>query len=341
MKSLAYILKYACALLLISLNFQGLNAQENRLHFDDQKEFKIVQFTDMHFYLGGSKSQEVIDNIHAVMQVEKPDLVVLTGDIVTCSGKLCPTFPSWDFLTGILASYKVPYAIAFGNHDDEAIVSREELLSYLAKRPYCLLSDEAKGDAGGYAVAGTGNYTLPVYNGKGEANYMLYCMDSRSYSTEKDQGVKGYGWFDRSQIEWFASTNKSWLDKNPETKSLLFFHIPLPEYKRAFDEGKFTVGVREEKECAPEINTGMFAELLQQGNVLGCFVGHDHDNNYVTQLYNIALGYGCFSGGNSYFNLPMNGARVIVLKEGKDNFTTWIRLRDGQLKYKVKLPQGD
>lgn len=320
---------YAAAILLF-LSGHKLPAQEISLQFNEDLSFKIAQFTDTHFYKGGPRSQEVLDNIRVVMEAEKPDLVILTGDIVT--GK--PTIESWEILTDLLISFQVPYAVTFGNHEDEAEASRWGLLEYLSDRPYCLISDD-----GGDEVKGYGNYLLPVYNRKGNAEKLIYCMDSRSYSLAKDRGVEGYGWFDRSQISWFAEKNQAWLAKNPEVQSLLFFHIPLPEYSQAFDHGEFRKGVRMEEECSPKINTGMFSELVLQGNVLGTFVGHDHNNNYVAQLYNIALCYGYFSGGNSYGDLPLNGARIILLEENKQTFTTWLRRIDGKILYKLELPR--
>jgi predicted MPP superfamily phosphohydrolase len=316
----------AILLLVSSLN---LSAQEIKLQFNSDLSFKIAQFTDTHFFIGGENSQEVLDNIKALMEAEQVDLVILTGDIVT--GK--PTIKSWEVLTDLLISYKVPYTVTFGNHEDEAEASRKELLTYLSERPYCVLSDE-----GGMQVEGIGNNILPVYNQKGIAEKLIYCMDSRSYSLAKDQRVEGYGWFDQSQIRWFAETNEAWIEKNPEAQSLLFFHIPLPEYAQAFDHGEFKVGKRKEKECSPKINTGMFAEMVLQRNVLGTFVGHDHVNNYVAQLHNIALCYGYFSGGNSYGSLPLNGARLILLEADKKTFTTWLRRVDGEIFDKVELP---
>jgi hypothetical protein len=59
----------------------------------------------------------------------------------------------------------------------------------------------------------------------------------------------------------------------------------------------------------------------------------------MAQLYNIALCYGYFSGGNSYGDLPLNGARVILLETGKETLTTWLRRVDGKILYKVELPQ--
>jgi hypothetical protein len=329
---------YTCAtfftiILLFSLS---LSAQEITLQFKENKLFKIAQFTDTHFFKGGARSPEVLENMRTVLDEEKPDLVVLTGDIITGNRKNWPTMESWEILTDLLIEYKIPYAVTFGNHDDEAQVSRQELLEYLSNRPFCLISDE-----GGEEVKGTGNYVLPVYNSKDKVEKLLYCIDSRSYSLAKDKGIDGYGWFDPSQISWFARTNQNWLAAHAKVQSLLFFHIPLPEYKQAFDQGEFRNGIRMEEECAPKINTGMFAAMALEGNVLGTFVGHDHNNNYVAQLNNIALCYGYYSGGNSYGDLPLNGARIILLEENKSTFSTWLRRRDGKVLYKVELPRSN
>jgi len=318
----------AAAMLLLSSSLK-FYAHETQLQFRENGKFTIAQFTDTHFYIGGENSQEVLDNIKAVLEAEPVDLVIFTGDIVT--GK--PTIKSWEVLTELLISYEIPYTVTFGNHEDEAESSREELLAYLSERPYCVLSDE-----GGMQVEGIGNHILPVYNQKGIAEKLIYCMDSRSYSLAKDQGVEGYGWFDQSQVRWFSESNQKWLTKNPDVQALMFFHIPLPEYSQAFDHGEFKVGKRKEEECSPKINTGMFAAMVLQRNVLGAFVGHDHVNNYVAQLHRIALGYGYFSGGNSYGSRPLNGARLFLLETGKKTFTTWLRRVDGEVSNRVELP---
>lgn len=308
-----------------------LSAQEIRLKFNKDKIFKIVQFTDLHFYIGGHNSPEVIKNINYVMNIEKPDLVVLTGDVVAGDNLENVTLESWELITDLFIKYKTPYAVTFGNHDDELQLSRLDILDYLLKRPFCMISSLKRNE-----IKGVGNYILPIYNDKETPEKLIYCIDSRTYSLSKN--VEGYGWIDRSQIEWFANTNKRWLKDYPQIQSLLFFHIPLPEYKQAFFNGEYTLGVRMEEECVPKINTGMYAEMVIQDNVLGVFVGHDHNNNYIAQLNNIALCYGHFSGGNSYHDLPLNGARVIVVEESKRTFQTWLRQSDGKILYKVELP---
>ena len=52
----------------------------------------------------------------------------------------------------------------------------------------------------------------------------------------------------------------------------------------------------------------------------------------------ILLAYGRFSGGNTEYNHLPRGARVIVLKEGKRTFDTWIRQADGKQVWPTTYP---
>ena len=106
--------------------------------------------------------------------------------------------------------------------------------------------------------------------------------------------------------------------------------IPLPEYNEAArSENAILRGTRMEEACAPKLNTGMFAAMKEAGDVMGMFVGHDHDNDYAVMWKDILLAYGRFTGGNTEYNHLPNGARIIVLDEGARTFTSWIRQKDG------------
>ena len=100
------------------------------------------------------------------------------------------------------------------------------------------------------------------------------------------------------------------------------------------------VGTRKENVCSPEINTGLGAAMLECGDMMGVFVGHDHVNDYATTWRGILLCYGRFTGGNTvYNNIPGgNGARIIELREGERSLKTWIRLKDGKIINTVDFP---
>ncbi len=316
--------------LLACLSLQ-LTAQQSTLRFNKQGTFKIVQFTDLHYSVEKqAESEAALTCIASVLDVEKPDLVVFTGDLVYSK-------PAKEGLNRILKSVvdrKLPFAVAWGNHDDEQDISRAELQSYVEQIPGCL-GKKTKG------IPGESNFILTIQPNEGKrASAILYFLDSHAYSALPL--VKGYDWIKPGQINWYTDNSKRFTAGNDgkPLPALAFFHIPLPEYNlAAYDENVHLMGYRFEKSCAPALNTGLFTAMLEAGDVMGVFVGHDHDNDYVTDWKGIALGYGRFSGGNTeYNNLPEgNGARVILLKENERDLTTWIRLRSGEKQQSIQL----
>jgi hypothetical protein len=206
-------------------------------------------------------------------------------------------------------------------------MSRKELTDYVATKPHCLISS-AKG------IPGTANYTLNIGSSNGDATAAaIYIFDSNSYSTLNL--IKGYGWIRHEQVEWYRKASAAFTSSNNGTPlpALAFFHIPLPEYHEAVrNENTMLVGTRKETACSPAINTGLGAAMLECGDVMGVFVGHDHVNDYAAEWNGILLAYGRYSGGNTVYNdIPGgNGARVIELTEGEKGFKTWIRIKDGQ-----------
>nr|WP_321523104.1 metallophosphoesterase family protein [uncultured Macellibacteroides sp.] len=316
--------------LLACLSLQ-LTAQQSTLRFNKQGTFKIVQFTDLHYSVEKqAESEAALTCIASVLDVEKPDLVVFTGDLVYSK-------PAKEGLNRILKSVvdrKLPFAVVWGNHDDEQDISRAELQSYVEQIPGCL-GKKTEG------IPGESNFILTIQPNEGKrASAILYFLDSHAYSALPL--VKGYDWIKPGQINWYTDNSKRFTAGNDgkPLPALAFFHIPLPEYNlAASDENVHLMGYRFEKSCAPVLNTGLFTAMLEAGDVMGVFVGHDHDNDYVTDWKGIALGYGRFSGGNTeYNNLPEgNGARVILLKENERDLTTWIRLRSGEKQQSIQL----
>nr|MBD3623079.1 metallophosphoesterase family protein [Sunxiuqinia sp.] len=304
-------------------------AQEITLQFHPDKSFKIVQFTDTHIKADDPASGAAFKTMAEVLDIERPDLVVYTGDIVTGH----PVEKGWRLATLPCIEREIPFAVVFGNHDDEDGVSRAQLTELMTRMPYSLLEPKVED------VYGYGNYVLEIKSAETNGNAaILYCMDSNAYSTM--EGIDGYGWFHLSQVNWYLEQSRNQRQKNGKVlPALAFFHIPLPEYREAYaNEKNPPVGVRFEDECAPDINTGMYAAMLHAGDVMGTFVGHDHVNDYMAYLNGIALTYGRFTGGGTtYGDLP-NGARVIVLKEGERAFSSWIRLGNGDKLLPVEFP---
>ncbi|GBU07243.1 metallophosphatase [Bacteroidales bacterium] len=309
-----------CLLLTIGQAWAQKNNKD--LYYQNEGKFRIAQFTDLHYMPEKPEAQVVIDNLNEALDAEKPQLVVFTGDVVTAKDSK----DAWDKVLATVVERKIPWAVVFGNHDDEQNWTRQEIMDYIAKKPYCM------GQAGPKDVAGCGNYILKVKNPSDKkTKTILYFMDSQSYS--KIDSIKGYGWFDFSQIQWYKKTSAKLTKENNKQPlpALAFFHIPLSEYSILASNDSNILGTKKEKECAGTLNSGMFTAMKEAGDVIGTFVGHDHDNDYIGDYYGIKLAYGRFSGSKvTYFNLGLNGCRIIELDVAKPNFETYIRLYGGE-----------
>ena len=296
-------------------------AQKPTLRFKADKTFKIVQFTDLHVKHQDPRSEITFERVKQVVTDERPDLVILTGDVIFSP----PAIDNMRNVLQMLVDLKVPFATVFGNHDDEQGATKEELLQLAQSMPYCLTADEEP------AVSGVGNYVLPVLASKGDQPALtLYCIDSNAYSSI--EGVKGYDYIKRDQIDWYARRSSGFTAANSgkPLPALAFFHIPLPEYNQAAsDENAQSYGIRREKACAPALNSGLFTTMKEQGDVMGVFVGHDHDDDYAVCWQDVLLAYGRYTGGNTVYNHLPTGARVIQLTEGERSFKTWIRTAAG------------
>ncbi|EIN09401.1 Metallo-dependent phosphatase [Punctularia strigosozonata HHB-11173 SS5] len=181
------------------------------LHFSHDGRFKILQVADLHFSVARGKCRDTdlvpcsnSDNLTStlidhVLDAEKPDLVVFTGDQLNGQGT------SWDsrsvlakFAKAVIAR-KIPWAAVFGNHDDETGGSKEYQIKQMQALPYSLVEPGPKD------VHGVGNYVLKVKSADPSMMHLLtlYFLDSGAYS-------KGfYDWFG-----WFTGTEYDWIHRH-------------------------------------------------------------------------------------------------------------------------------
>lgn len=318
------LIKFLILLLLVS---EQVSAQNKALKFRKDHTFKIAQFTDIHWDNNSPKCKQTIETITRILSAEKPDLVILTGDVVTA----VPAKDGWMAVSQIFVDAKVPWAVTLGNHDAEPEITRDQIFELLATRSYFVGSK-------GPDLYGCGNYALPVkaFDGNSVAA-VIYCLDSNDYP--KDRKIGHYDWIRYDQIGWYRKTSDEFTASNKQTPipSLAFFHIPLLEFNNI--EGKeTTIGIKKESVASSEINSGLFASIVEKKDVMGVFVGHDHDNDYIGIDHDIALAFGQVTGADAYGDLD-RGSRIIELHEGEFSFDTWIRTKSG-VNFKYNYPSG-
>ena len=122
-------MKFTKAIYTLALAFilciGGATAQE--LRFNSNHKFKIVQFTDVHWIYDDPKSEEAAERMREVLDAERPDLVVYTGDIIFAK----PAAPALQRALEPAIERGIPFAVTWGNHDDEQDMTRAELSAYI------------------------------------------------------------------------------------------------------------------------------------------------------------------------------------------------------------------
>ncbi|MBX9867667.1 MAG: metallophosphoesterase family protein [Burkholderiales bacterium] len=336
------------SLLFITSQSTYANAQESsiNLKFNKDHSFKIVQFTDIHTedhhtdpdkkkynLLGMSEAQYNYLTMSTILDKESPNLVVISGDVLSRSTSIEKDI---DQVLKPIIERKIPWAFVMGNHDHEH-GDGKKIISYLSALPYSLT------ELGPSNIDGEGNYVLQIKSSnQDKTSALIYMLDSHENSTLKNPdgtSADGYDWIHFNQINWYTQQSTEFTKNNNGTPypALMFFHIPLPEYKEVWRAGK-VFGSKLEEEASPKVNSGMFLALQQAQDVEGVFVGHDHVNDYIGYLNNIVLGYGRKTGIGSYVYPLEQGGRVIVMKEDSREFETWIRTRSNKKENFASVP---
>ena len=319
--------------LLVSVLVHPAWAAKSELKCKPDGTFKVVMFSDLHH--SDSIDPRTMTAMGAVLDKEQPDMVVVGGDCLAGGG--CTTVR--DVKKAIRAvgrpmeQRKMPWAIVFGNHDQEHFprtkLGKAEVIGIYASYPLNLNT------RGNEKIHGAGNDTLLLKDSAGARPiFCLWLIDSGEYVSPP---MEGYDWIHTDQVSWYYQTSQA-LEARYGRKipGIMFFHIPLREFGEMALTKKFE-GERNEPECPSQINSGLFAAVLDRGDVQGIFCGHDHTNDYVGKWFGVRLGYD-YSAGYDTYGLPDNdprnargrGGRVFLIKESDAwNFTTWMRFEDG------------
>lgn len=318
---------------------------KQELRFKKDGTFKIVMFSDFQDSL--PINQKSLNAMNKILDTEKPDFVMLGGDQVNGGVKNKEDLKKYlDQVVKPMESRKIWWAHVFGNHDEDTGIPAAEQEKIYENYKYCL---SQKGEDN---VDGVGNYVLPVLSSKGNnVAFNIWGLDSHRYIISNNwyssnlvtdmilkNSLQGHSLYDLikfSQIMWYYNKSTA-MEKQYGYKipGLMFFHIPLPEFRAISMNPKDTemTGEKNEEEFNSSLNSGLFSAILQRGDIKGVFSGHDHGNNYVGTYWGIKLGYDG-SIGYAPYGLKsgdkdrLRGARVFEINE-KDptNFKTWIRL---------------
>ena len=275
-------------------------------------DFKILHLTDIHIcgsLYSYTNDIKALNACYREIEYTHPDLVVVTGDMCFPMGimslSLNNSAPVQQF-AAFMRNTGIPWVFTYGNHDTESVSTlngtelNEVYKSLSYKTSGNLLYPYTQPD-----IMGRNNQVVEIRNSDGTLNTALFMIDSNAYTGE---GINVYDYIHDDQVDWYASEVKRLNEEAGHTvSSMVFFHIPLQEYKTATelylagsDEVKYYFGenpgdhggITNELVCCSDYPSKLFDTAVELGSSTGFFCGHDHYNNASIEYKGIRLTYG-------------------------------------------------
>lgn len=293
--------------------------------------YKILQFTDLHFGEDPDADMFTTQLFANICSLEHPDLVVITGDIVSGSFlRNGDNFDNhYDTIANVMNQLKTPFAWVPGPADYE--YANDGTFQYNMGR--------SQYDMGQYnkfkwmnkklKMPFTYDLKIPCINNNDT------CLRVFMFATGRFDcmGMGGYDCIRRDAIEWYRETSQAIPDGNPYRENgIAFMHTALQEHMNLVDTMPVHGQKRDYTTCQA-INTGLFSEIQQQGTIKAVFAGGDHSTDFWGMYDGVMLGYGRKSGFGSHGpKFQLRGARVfnlaVDLATGDMSIDTYIRQED-------------
>lgn len=195
----------------------------------DDGSFSILQFSDTHLINGSTKKDvKTLEAIKTQLDEEKPDLVVVSGDMIEGKNKnkKYNKKAGLEAIASLFEESKQYWAYVPGNNDGELMGTSEDVAAFLSQYSYCILADEEN-------LTGAVQYTVDLTDKDGKTVHCLAFMDSLARDEENH-----YDYMKADQVEWAKKIIDEKKAAHPEIKFSFFFHMNTPNFAVSGKNGK-------------------------------------------------------------------------------------------------------
>ena len=225
------------------------------------------------------------NHVRSLITQTKPDLIIITGDIVY--GSFDDEGTTLLRSIELMDSFKIPWAPVFGNHDNESKRGVDWQCEMLEKSEYCLFR---RGE-----VTGNGNYSVGVAVGDRLVR-VLHMLDSNGCWGSSDPAIKHEAGIYQDQLDLVKkNTDLIRTAQGRKVPAFAAYHIPsndfiLAEEKKGYKTGEndeYVLGVDFPAKdddfgfCLQKrhyIKDGNYLDVFLENDIDGVFAGHVHDN---------------------------------------------------------------
>ena len=207
------------------------------VYMPEGRGLKVLQLADIHFGIEGKdwhndKVDRTKEYINTLINEEKPDLIVCSGDNILGTG----TNGLNQFIE-MMESYKIPWTWVYGNHDAENF-NKASMSEMLVKTNTEYLLYEH-----GYMEPGKenrfGNFSIKIYNASKDRLLGAFIILD---SGEHDYSISEYQTITLGQIDWYKQEIDRLQAIYAEQEdneyeiipTVVYTHIQLPEFKTAY-----------------------------------------------------------------------------------------------------------
>jgi len=307
------------------------------LRFGADGKFKILQVSDFQETL--DFDPRTLEGFTKLLDAEHPDLVILGGD--NCDGHKLKDGAELrrylDIRVSPMEERGIPWAHVFGNHDDDLTMDDTEQTKIYESYPHCV-SKHTEG------IGGVTNFVLPVMaSDSDDIAYAVWGLDTGNHVWDIPGMGKGFwetpkrpynadcwGIVTFRQLMWYWSTSVE-LERlaGRMVHGTMFMHIAPKEFQIAVDNPDMTglSGDIDERMSLGGMNSGLFATVLQRGDIRAISCGHSHEDSFAAEVCGISVSLDASAGYTPYGKEDLRGGRVFVIDEGDTSaVTTYMRL---------------
>ncbi len=335
---------------------EGESGADFVIEFPEGKDIKILQITDTQIqnYGVGRNENRIAQTTGAFFTnaptdhqtrvwqymdeaVEKAgaDLIVLTGDNIY--GEMDDDGKTWTQLIKRLDSYKTPWLLVFGNHDNESNKGVMWQIEQIQNSKYGIFKQGS--------VTGNCNYNVLVKQG-GMAKYLFYMLDTNGCrviesnpgeamdpnNIDIDKICQTQGIFP-DQLDWIKESSQSVFETYGKVPVMTFMHIPpkesaqavLEKYPSVYSSVTFRPDMEGDTGKSSEKYGGFSGEgfwsLCKEIGCKGMFVGHQHKIATSIICDGIRVTYGLKTGTYDYHSSSMLGSVAVSIDEDTNEFT--------------------
>lgn len=269
------------------------NAVNASLDIGDDGIFTILKINDTHLYNGtGKNDKKTLEALKRTLDNNSYDMIIVDGDLVDgFNNKLSYNkYKAADKFGELIESYNVPWIFVPGNNDGEKDGTTEDFVAYLMQFDHLLYGNEKE-------IAGAMQFFIDLTK-NGETVHSIAILDSLA-----QDGDGNYDSIKENQIEWLLNGINS-----RKVKTSVFFHMPTPAFKTAYENGTAYEGYPFADPYAVDDIPGnkLFDEKTADNKYISLIsVAHVHSDNiayyYNNRYYQLSSlgGYNAVGSGNT------------------------------------------